>query len=107
MNREEILALSREENQGQDIANLEASKNSIQFGWIVAVILLSVVAVVEAFVYGRMNSGIFFGINSGCCTIFILKYLKLRKKHELYIAIIYGFAACMFLIVWIVQLIKG
>ena len=51
MNKEEILAKSKQENRGQDIANLEVSKASMQFGWITAVCLLSLVAVVEAVVY--------------------------------------------------------
>ena len=48
MNKEEILAKSKQENRGQDIANLEVSKANMQFGWITAVCLLSLVAVVEA-----------------------------------------------------------
>jgi hypothetical protein len=51
MNKEEILAKSKQENRGQDIANLEVSKASMQFGWITAVCLLSLVDVVEAVVY--------------------------------------------------------
>ena len=57
MNREEILEKSRQENRGQDIANLEVSRSSIVFGWIVAICLLAVVAVTEAIKYDRMNSG--------------------------------------------------
>ena len=84
MNKEEILAKSKQENRGQDIANLEVSKASMQFGWITAVCLLSLVAVVEAVVYERMNAGIFFAIMAGCSAIFINKFLKLHKRHELY-----------------------
>ena len=106
MNKEEILAKSKQENHGQDIANLEVSKASMLFGWITAVCLLALVGVVEAFVFSRVNNGIFFGIMGGCSAIFINKYLKLRKRHELYIAIVYVFAAVAFLIAWILQLTK-
>ena len=95
MNREEILEKSRQENHGQDIANLE-----------VAVCLLAVVAVTEAIKYDRMNSGIFFAVMAGCSAIFIRKYLKLHKKHELYISIVYVIAAAAFLVSWILQLTK-
>ena len=106
MNREEILAKSRQENRGQDVASVEVSRSSIVFGWIVAVCLLAVVAVTEAIKYDRMNSGIFFAVMAGCSAIFIRKYLKLRKKHELYISIVYVFGAAAFLISWILQLAK-
>ena len=106
MNKEEILAKSKQENQGQDIASLEVSRASMVFGWITAVCLLALVAVVEALVYDRMNNGIFFAVMAGSSAIFINKYLKLRKRHELYIAIIYVFAAIAFLFAWIIQLTK-
>ena len=106
MNKEEILAKSKQENHGQDIANLEVSKASMLFGWITAVCLLSLVGVVEAFVYNRVNNGIFFAVMAGCSAIFINKYLKLHKRHELYIAIVYVIAAIAFFIAWILQLTK-
>ena len=106
MNREEILEKSRQENRGQDVVNLEVSRSSIELGWIVAVCMLAAVAVTEAIKYGRMNNGIFFAVMAGCSAIFIRKYLKLHKKHELYISIIYVFAAVVFLISWIIQLSK-
>ena len=106
MNKEEILAKSKQENRGQDIANLEISKTSMQFGWVTAVCLLALVAVVEAIVYERMNAGIFFAIMAGCSAIFLNKYLKLHKRHELYIAIVYIIAAIAFFIAWILQLTK-
>lgn len=106
MNREEILEKSRLENHGQDVANLEVSRSSMVFGWVVTVCLLAVVAVTEAIKYDRMNSGIFFAVMAGLSVIFIRKYLKLRKKHELYISIVYVIAAAAFLTSWILQLVK-
>ena len=78
----------------------------MQFGWLVAVCLLAVVAVVEALVYDRVNNGIFFAVMTGCAAIFISKYRKLHKRHELIISIIYSFSAVAFLIAWILQLTK-
>ena len=106
MNKEEILAKSKQENRGQDIANLEVSRASMLFGWITAVCLLAFVAVVEALDYSRMNNGIFFAVMAGCSAIFANKYLKLRKRHELYITIVYIVATIAFLIAWILQLTK-
>ena len=106
MNKEEILAKSKQENHGQDIASLEVSKASMLFGWITAVCMLAFVAVVEALVHDRMNSGIFFAVMAGCSAIFINKYLKLRKRHELYIAIVYIIATVAFFFFLFLQLTK-
>jgi hypothetical protein len=104
MNREEILEKSRQENRGQDVANLEVSRSSMECGSVVAVCMLAVVAVTEALRYDRMNHGIFFAVMAGCAAVFIHKYLKLRKRHELIISIIYTVAAVAFLAAWILQL---
>ena len=60
MNREEILAKSQQENHGQDIANLEVSKNGMKIGWVVIICLLAFVSVVNAIVFERMSSEVFF-----------------------------------------------
>ena len=104
MNREEILARSQQENHGQDIANLEVSKNGMRIGWIVIICLLAIVTVVVALVFERMNSEVFFAITAATSVIFFYKYLKLHQKHELFVAIIDAVAAGAFLISWIIQL---
>ena len=104
MNRDEILKKSKQENRGQDVANLEVSRSSMEYGWIVAVCILSVVAVIEAIKYNRVNNGIFFAVMAGCSAVFLRKYQKLRKRHELIISIVYVAAAVAFLIAWILQL---
>lgn len=106
MNREEILAKSRQENKGRDVADLEASRSGMVLGWIVAVCILAAVAVAEALKYDRMNNGIFFAVMAGSAAVFIRKYLKLRKRHELYISVIYIIGAVAFLTGWIMQLVR-
>ncbi|MBR2123255.1 MAG: hypothetical protein IJ930_10090 [Lachnospiraceae bacterium] len=104
MERDDILAMSRQENHGQDIAEIEVSRMSMQLGWITAVCLLAAVSVVDAIVFGRVNNEVFFAVMASLSVVFFAKYLKLRKKHELYIAIIYAVAAVLFFIAWVLQL---
>ena len=106
MNREEILAKSKRENHGQDFANLEAAKESMQFGWVVIVCLLAAVTVVDALVFERMNSEVFFALTAVSSAVFFIKYRKLLQKHELILAVMEAAAAAAFLIVWILQLVK-
>ena len=105
MNREEILAKSQKENRGQDIANLEVSKNGMRIGWIVIICLLAVVTVVDAMAFERMNSEVFFAVTAATSVIFFYKYLKLRQRHELFIAVMDAIAAAAFLISWMIQLV--
>ena len=104
MNREEILARSQQENHGQDIVDLEVSKNGMRIGWVVIICLLAIVTVVDALVFERMNSEVFFAVTAATSVIFFYKYLKLHQKHELFVAVIDAVAAAAFLISWIIQL---
>ena len=101
MNREEILAKSQQENHGQDIANLEVSKNGMKIGWVVIICLLAFVSVVNAIVFERMSSEVFFAVTASTSVIFFYKYMKL---HQLFVAVIDAVAAGAFLISWIIQL---
>ena len=106
MNREDILAKSQQENRGMDVASLEVSKTSILFGWSVLVVLLGAVAVADALVFERVNYETFFALMTGCSAVFFSKYRKLRRKHELVLAVVYAVIAAAFLAAWILQLTR-
>ena len=106
MNKEEILAKSKQENRGMDYVNLEVSRNSMQFGWVVIVILLAAAMVVNAVTQERASYEIGFAILAGSAAVFGYKYLKLRKKHELVFTVLYGRGALANLVGWILQLTK-
>ena len=106
MNREEILAKSQQENQGQDIENLEVSKAGMKIGWLTVICLLAFVSVIDAIVFERMNSEVFFAVTAATSVIFFYKYQKLHRKHELIVAVIDAVAAVAFLISWILQMVN-
>ena len=106
MNREEILAKSKQENKGMDYVNLEASRNSMQVGWVVCLVLLALAMVVNAIVRGLASYELGFAMLAGCAAIFGYKYAKMRKKHELIFTICYALGALGFLAGWITQLLK-
>ncbi|MBP5729170.1 MAG: hypothetical protein J6Y48_19050 [Clostridia bacterium] len=106
MNKDEILAKSKLENRGMDMVNLEVSKNSMQVGWVVLVLLLSAAMVITAIIKGRMSLEISFSILAGSASVFGYKYMKLHKKHELIVTILYGLGALACLIGWIIQLTR-
>ena len=106
MNKEEILAKSKLENRGMDMVNLEISKNSMQVGWVVIILLLSAAMVITAITKGIMSYDIGFSILAGSAAVFGYKYMKLHKKHELIFTILYGLGALACLAGWIIQLTK-
>ncbi len=107
MTREEILEKSRSENKGKDIVEEEFIRKGFLVCWIVSLVAASIVALIEGIVLGKQNSGLFFALMSDLFSFFLVKYIRLRKKHELFITIMYGIAAVCFLTSWIISLVKG
>lgn len=105
MDREEILNRSQRENRGQDVADIEVSKNGIRAAWVVTICLAAVIAVIDAEVFGRPASELMFCVMAGLTVIFAYKYHALRRKHELFVTMCYGIATTGFLVAWILQII--
>lgn len=89
MNKEEILEISRRENKNKDIYEHEILKQASSSSIIVMMILAAVFFIVQIFVGGGMNWGIWALVFSVNMTSFWVKYIKLRHKHELVMAIAY------------------
>lgn len=104
MDREEILAKAQNEGKQKDLPDLEAQKNGAWTAYILGVILLILVDTVNGFVLHYVNRGADFALFSMAFAMFLTKYLRLRKKHELIMTIIWGVLAFSMLAVWILQL---
>ena len=104
MNKEEVLKMAQEENKGKDVADVEAQHKGAYKAYFVGIILIVLVNVVEGFVIGRISYGGTMAIFAMGFTAFLIKYMTLRKRHELFVALIYGLFTVMWLVLWILQL---
>lgn len=104
MNDEEILEKSQMENRGRDVADIEISKSGIRAGWIVTVFLTIFAGVVDYMAFGRLCYELLFAVMAGLSVVFVCKYLNLRKKHELAVAICYGVSSVAWLFAWVLQI---
>lgn len=83
MNREEILAKAQKENRGKDFADKSAQKDGTWIAYTVGVILIILDDTINGFVLHNVNRGADFALFSMTITVFLVKYIKLRRKHEL------------------------
>ena len=104
MEREEILAKAQKENNGKDLADLEASKKGNSLGFMVGGLTIVGVVITELIITGRFAYGTMAGLGLMILVTFIYKYVKLRKKHELVMIIIYGLWFIGWTIAWTLQL---
>ena len=105
MERDELLAKAQNEIQGMDLADLEAQKTGAYIAYFVGFVLIIASNVVEWFVLHRLNHASTMAICAMAFTAFLIKYIKLKKKHELLVALIYGAFAIAFLVLWILDLV--
>lgn len=89
MDKDEILAKSRAENKNKDVYEQEVLKQASKSAVIVQMILAAIFFVTQIFVGEGINWGLWALVFSGNMTIYWVKYIKLRRKHELMIAIAY------------------
>lgn len=104
MKREDILAKAQSEGKGRDMADIEAQKSGTRAAYFVGVLLVILVDTVNGFVLHNVNRGIDFVLFSMAFVAFLVKYIRLRKRHELIVAICWGVCALSMLVVWILQL---
>lgn len=96
MTKEEILEKSRNENKNKDLADLEVQAAALRiafyssFGFCILTSVLSMVFTGKVNLTGWM---IFTGMVS---TVFLVKFIMAKKKHELFVFICYAvlFALC-------------
>ena len=89
MNKEEILEKSRAENKNKDIYEQEVLKQAGTSAVIVMLGLATIFFAAQIFVGGGTNMSIWALVFSAYMTTFWVKYIKLRRKHELVMAIVY------------------
>ena len=106
MNKEEILAKAKKENSGLDVADLDAQRKGAYFGYFVGILGIIIVDIMNGIVFGNVNHGPNMVISLMCASVFFVKYIKLKKAHELIVAILYFSLAIMFLVFWILQLLR-
>ncbi len=105
MEKEEILMQAQQQNKGKDIADLDAQRKGAYLAFFVGLFTIIVWDVVEGLVFHHINYGGNMALFAMAFTAFMVKFAKLRKRHELIVGIVYGLGAIAFLVLWILQLV--
>ena len=88
MNKEEILQASRNENQNLDVYELEVISRAQRVGGIIGICVAFTLMVVEAVLFDNgANYGFALIILSAGAGLWIYKASKLKRKHEILLAV--------------------
>ena len=91
MKKEEILQASRNENQNKDIFELEIISKGQRIGGIVALFVTFALIFVESVIIDSgVNYRYCFIIISAGVALWIYKAVKLKRMHEILLAVFFG-----------------
>ena len=107
MNKDDILRQAQTENRGMDVADIDAQRKGAYFAYLVGICLIIFVDIIEKLVLNRISYGCNMAMFVMMFIAFLTKYRILGKKHELFVTVIYGAAALIWAILWIMQLCGG
>ena len=99
MNKDDILEKSRRENQGPD--EMEQYVMAAAVGMLVCCIA-AILQVIFTDAISFESWMIYFSI---LATTFIVKYVKLHSKHELWVAVLYTVLFIMFAVLFLIRLV--
>ena len=101
-----FLIKKEKDNKGMDIADLEAQKSASVAGYYVVALGILIVTIVDKVVLDKFNFGALMSCLFMFSIAFLIKYIKLKKKHELFVSILYFLGAITALVFWILELAK-
>jgi hypothetical protein len=89
MNKEKILEKSRKENKGQDVYEQEIMQEGGNLAAVVAVILATIFFVIQILVGSGQNYGLYAVVGSVLATGYIVKAVRLKRKREIFVAVVW------------------
>lgn len=89
MNKDEILAKSREENRQKDPYEMEIKIKASQIGTISSLIICFVLFLIQILAGGGMNYGLWGVIMAGCGGSNLFMGIKLKRQSSIVLGICY------------------
>ena len=101
MDKDEILARSRKENKGGDFVEGEVLGFAYRIAVGVGMMVCGVLAVLHVIFRETVDYGIWTVYFSVLATTMIVKFVKLRRRHELVIGLLYAAFCVMFFVFYL------
>lgn len=89
MNREEVLAASRKELRNQDVAEAEFLKQASKVAYQIGVLVCCLICGLQWAYTKTVNWGCWVVNFSIIGTVFLVKSIKMKKRHEIVLTVFY------------------
>lgn len=101
MDKEEILERSRRENRDRDFVEEEAVNKANAIAFSVGMMVCGLLSVLHAIFRDSMEYSVWVVMWAISASVFLVKYHRLRKRHELVLGIFYGALSVFFFICYL------
>ena len=102
MDRDEILERSRKENRDRDFVEEEATNKAHSIALSVGMIVCGLISVLSGiFQENGVNFSVWIVMWSIWSAVFLVKYHRLRKRHELLFGLFYAVLALFFFVLYL------
>lgn len=106
MNKEDILAKSRQENKNRDVAEISQTKDASRFAIILSLVFYCIYSMLALFADKPFNSGVSAIETCVIFAVYLHKSIKTRKNEHILCAVLMGAAFLMFSFVAIIELFQ-
>ncbi|WP_024861468.1 DUF6442 family protein [Ruminococcus flavefaciens] len=106
MNKEEILAKSRQENKNRDVAEISQTKDASRFAIIFSLAFYLIFSTLTMIAHKPFNSSIAAMETCVMFAVYLHKSIKTRKNEHIVCAFLMGAAFLMFSFVAIMELFE-
>jgi uncharacterized membrane protein YhaH (DUF805 family) len=105
MNKDDILAKSREENRDRDLYAHEINNSASAISSFVSLFMATIFFVLQKLIKQEFNLGLYALVFSYGATNFIVKAVHMKRKRDIVLSIIYIIATLTLTVAHISQLI--
>ena len=107
MKKEEILEMSRKENQKRDLVEIEIEKKGIKYASLGVIILATIYFCLEIIVTSETNEGLYSVIALYCAMLFGYKGIKTKGKFQIICGIIWALVTIILVIKYVQEIFAG
>ena len=98
MDKDEILARSRKDNKDRDFVEEEVTNKANSVAFSVGILMCGLLSILHAVFRDKPDYSVWIVMWSILSSVFLFKYHRLRKRHELLLGLVY-LAFCIFFFV--------
>lgn len=106
MDKDEILAKSREENKNRDFVDMEAGHKGNEAAFTVGVLLCSLLSTLHAIFRDSVDFGVWTVMFGMMAAIMLTKFIRLKKRHELLLALGYAALSVFFFALYLQRVLE-